>query len=190
MKEIISEQQKKAILKSLEDAIKKGPWEKSNFLRAICKSLQAIHDNFENKINERSQKQIKEEAHEASRFSLRSDQQEVFVSLYSLDGANIQSWEKIISNLPGQMISRPIYLKEEQVISFLKTKENKENEAYVAIFINKSDIINLPPDKAIIDKLGNPLLSLKDKTLDLNNISRFVHSSGVYKYKGNHLIKE
>ena len=87
------------------------------------------------------------------------------------------------------MISRPIYADEEDVKAVLKTKENKQNEAYVAIYINQSDILPLPPDKASVDKLGKVLLSLKDKTLNLDNISRFVHLSGVYRYANGRLIK-
>lgn len=190
MKDILSNEQNEAILKALDYAIKNGPWEKSNFLRAIGKNLNEIRENFARKVSARSSSQIKAEAYLANRMALRSDQQEIFISLYSSDGTNISSWERIIINLPRQMISRPIYSDEEHVKMLLKTKENKQNEAYVGIFINTTDLITLPPDKALIDRLGNPLLTLKDKSLDLENISRFVHISGFYKYARGRLIKE
>lgn len=191
MKEdILSDKQNEAILKALDDAIKNGPWDKSNFLRAIGKSLSEIRDNFATKAGARSKAQIRAETYLANRLALRGSQQEIFVSLYSTDGTNIQSWEKIIANLPGQMISRPIYANEEHVKSLLKTKEHKQNEAYVAIYVNKADILSLPPDKTLVDKLGNTLLSLKDKSVDVENISRFVHISGIYQIVSGHLIKE
>jgi intracellular multiplication protein IcmQ len=190
MKDKLTDKQTEAILKALDDAIKTGPWEQSNFLRAIGKSLNEIRDNFASKLSARSKEQIRDDAHLASRLALRSGQQEVFVSLYSTDGTNMQSWERIVANLPRQMISRPIYADEEHVKSCLKTKENKQNEAYVSIFINKTDIIPLHPDKVLSDRLGNPLMTLKDKSLDVENINRFVHISGVYQYKRGRLIKE
>ncbi|HHT0593036.1 TPA: Dot/Icm secretion system protein IcmQ [Legionella anisa] len=179
-----------AILKVLDYAIQTGPWDKSNFLRSIGNRLIGIREGFAKKINERSQAQIQADAHLANRLALRSGQQEVFVSLYSSDGSNLQSWERIIINLPRQMISRPIYADEEQVQALIKSKENKQNEAYVSIYINQTDIINLSADKTLSDKLGSPLLTLKDRALNVDNISRFVHLSGVYKYSRGRLIKE
>lgn len=179
-----------AILKALDYAIQNGPWDKSNFLRSIGNRLIGIRDNFSKKINMRSQSQIQSDANLANRLALRGNQQEVFISLYTSDGSNIQSWERIIINLPRQMISRPIYGSEEQVQELIKSKENKQNEAYVGIYINNTDIIHLAPDKILHDRLGNPLLTLKDRSLDLENITRFVHISGVYKYSRGRLIKE
>lgn len=190
MKEILSDQQNEAILKALDEAIKNGPWDQSNFLGAIGKNLNEIRENFIAQLGTRTQQQIKADIHMANRIALRSGQQEIFVSLYSADGSNIQSWEKIISNLPRQMISRPIYANEEHAKALIKAKDNKQNEAYVAIFINQTDVIPLAPDKALTDKLGNTILTLKDRILDLENISRFVHLSGVYQFDRGRLIKE
>ncbi|KTD39992.1 Dot/Icm secretion system protein IcmQ [Legionella parisiensis] len=179
-----------AILKALDYAIENGPWDKSNFLRSIGNRLIGIRDNFAKKISARSQAQIRADTHLANRLALRSGQQEVFVSLYSSDGSNLQSWERIIANLPRQMISRPIYANEDQVKALIKSKENKQNEAYVGIYINQNDIIRLSADKTLIDKLGSPLLTLKDRALDVENITRFVHLSGNYKYSRGRLSKE
>ncbi|EHL29517.1 Dot/Icm secretion system protein IcmQ [Legionella drancourtii] len=190
MKEILSDQQNEAILHALDEAINNGPWDQSNFLRAIGKNLNDIRDNFVSQLDTRTRQQIKADTHLANRLALRSGQQEVFVSLYSADGTNLQSWEKIVANLPRQMISRPIYANEEHVRELIKTKENKQNEAYLGIYINQADIIPLTPDKALSDKLGNVLLTLKDKTLDLENISRFVHITGVYQFDRGRLLKE
>lgn len=189
MKDRLSDEQNEAILKALNEAIEQGPWDKSNFLKVVGKNLIEIRDDFLNQLGASSHAQLKAESHLANRIALRSGQQEIFISLYSADGINMQSWEKIIANLPRQMISRPIYADEADVKALLKTKENKQNESYVAIYINQSDILPLSSDKAPVDKLGKILLSLKDKTLNLDNISRFVHSTGVYKYERGRLIK-
>lgn len=190
MKEILSDQQNEAILNALDEAINNGPWDQSNFLRAIGKNLNDIRENFVNQLDTRTRQQLKADTYLANRMALRSGQQEVFVSLYSADGTNMQSWERIVSNLPRQMISRPIYASEEQVRELIKIKENKQNEAYLGIYINQTDVIPLSPDKTLSDKLGNLLLTLKDKTLDLENISRFVHSTGIYQFDRGRLLKE
>lgn len=189
MKDQLTDEQSAAILKALNEAIETGPWEESSFLRVIGKNLQQIRDEFIGLLSNRNQAQLRAESNLANRVALRSGQQEVYISLYSADGSNIQSWEKIVTNLPRQMISRPIYADEENIKDILKIKEHKINEAYVAIYINKDDILSLGADKLPKDKLGNTLLNLKDKTLNLDNISRFVHVTGVYRFERGHLIK-
>lgn len=189
-KDILSDEQNENILKAFDEAINNGPWDKSNFLQAIGKSLKEIRDNFAKNMNVRSKVQMKQDAYLANRLALRSGQQEVYISLYTSEGDNLNSWEKILSNLPRQMISRPIYANEEMVKDLIKMKVNKQNEAYVVFYINKTDIIDIPADRVLLDKLGNPLLTLKDKTLDLENVSRFVHVSGVYQFNKGRLIKE
>jgi intracellular multiplication protein IcmQ len=189
MKDQLTDAQNEAILKALEEAINQGPWDKSHFLKVIGKNLNEIRDGLRAQMNVTNATQIKADAHSARKMALRGELQEVYVALYSSDGSNIQSWEKMIANLPRQMTSRAIYAVEEYVQTVIKAKENKNNEAYVAIYINEFDILQLPPDKAAVDKFGHPLLALKDKILNLENISRFVHQSGVYQFERNRLIK-
>ena len=189
MKELLSDEQNAAILKALNEAIDAGPWDKSNFLKAIGKNLVEIRDGFLTEMGAKSQAQLRAESKLASHMARRSSLQEIFVSLYSSDGSNIQSWERIVANLPRQMISRPIYADEVDLIEIIKTKDNKQNEAYVAIFIDKSDILSLSSDKVATDKLGKALLNLKDKTLNLENISRFVHTTGVYRFEKGKLVR-
>lgn len=189
MKDRLTDEQNEAVLKALNEAIEKGTWDKTNFLKAIGKNLTAIRDNYLALLGAKSQSQLKAESNLANRIALRSGQQEVYISLYSSDGNNMQSWERIITNLPRQMISRPIYADEEDVKALLQTKDNKINEAYVGIYINQSDILSLSADKMAVDKLGNRLLSLKDKVLNVDNISRFMHISGVYQFVRGRLVK-
>ncbi|KTD19366.1 IcmQ protein [Legionella lansingensis] len=193
MKDRLTQDQAQAILKALDDAIEKGPWDESNFLRAIGRNLREIRQNFANQIGsgQDQQTQIKKESgFFASQGSQRTEQQEVFIALYSTEGNNIQAWERLLANLPRQMISRPIYADEQDVKNLIKAKANKVNEAYVAAYINQSDILSIAADKIPTDRFGKPLLSLKDRSLSLDNITRFVHLSGVYHYVKGRLVKK
>ena len=190
MKDDLTEEQANAILKALDKALTTGPWEDSNFLRVIGKNLKQIRDNFANEIAV-----VKEEKANAlislvQGVSKRSDQQEVYVSLYTTGGGVLQAWERVIANLPRQVISRPVYADEGDVRQLIKSKENKINEAYVAIYINQSDMLNPSADKIPKDRFGKPLLMLKDKAVNLININRFVHSSGVYTLMKGRLVKK
>ncbi len=185
----LTKQQIDAIIKILDDLTALGGWDSSTFMRVISKKLLAIRDDFVSKSGAYRPEKLKMTSNLANRVAMRSGQQEIFISLYSMDGANLQAWERIVNNLPKQIISRPIYADEENVNQLIRSKENKLNEAYVAIYINQSDIIPMG-DKTPTDRLGKPLLTLKDKSLSLNNINRFVHVSGVYQYLAGKLIKE
>ncbi|MFC7781211.1 Dot/Icm secretion system protein IcmQ [Legionella taurinensis] len=176
------------LIKTLNEAIDNGPWEDSNFLRVVGKNLREIRDNFIRQVGLSPEEKLKSAVNALQR-NLHNDQQLVFVSLYSSEGQNLQSWERIIANLQRQIISRPIYADEADIVNLIKSKEKKINEAYLAIFINQSDLLLLPSDKTPLDKLGRPLITLKDKAINLDNIVRFVHFSGVYTYLKGRLIK-
>lgn len=186
MKDELSESQTTAILKALDDTIANGPWNESNFLRVIGKNLQEIRDDLAKQIANSAENHLSTRQNQPV---MKSGQQEVFISIYSAEGNLLQSWERIIANLPRQMISRPIYSEEENVTTLIKSKENKLNEAYVAIYVDQSDILMLNPDKIPLDRLGKPLLTIKDRSLNLDNLTRFVHLSGVYKYVKGKLVK-
>ena len=186
----LTKQQTDAILKALDDALQQGPWGTSSFLQVIGKSLLEIRDGFANRMDTSTQQKLQNDSSLANEMALRSDQKKVYIALYSFEGTSIKSWERIVANLPRQMISRPIYTKEEDAIAIVKTKENKNNEAYVSIYINETDILPMPVDKLPVDKLGKQLLTLKDRSLKLDNIDCFVHQSGTYHYSKGRLIND
>lgn len=189
MKDEINKQQATNVLKALDEAIENGPWSESNFLRVIGKNLREIRDNFINQINNENYDGSRIDSNLANRVALRSGQQEIFVALYSSEGNSLPSWERIVLNLPRQIISRPIYANEEDIKYLIKSKENKFNEAYLCIYISQNDILPMPADKIPVDKFGKPLISLKDRAINLDNIIRFVHVTGTYTYVKGRLIK-
>jgi len=190
MKNELSDKQNAAILKALEEAIETGPWDDSNFLKLIGKNLRDIRDKFNNQVNAPEHEKVQLETKLRNKEAAWVGQQQIFVALYSADGNNLSSWERILMNLPRQMISRPIYSNEEDIQAIIRTKENKINEAYVAIYVKQSDILTLSVDKTPVDKLGKSLLSLKDKALVLDNIVRFIHLKSSYRYHYGKLIKD
>ncbi len=184
----LSESQQKEILAALDTAINDGPWEDTNFLRILGKNLKKIRDDFAEHITmEVSISPTQQKA--LNRLSAQSQLQEVFVSLYSIEGNSIQAWERLLVNLPRYVVSRPIYANETDVRSLVRSKPNKVNEAYVGIYIAESDLITTSSDRVLKDKFGKQLLSLKDRALNLDNISKFIHMSGEYSYLNNHLVK-
>jgi intracellular multiplication protein IcmQ len=187
MKNNLSEQKVQKILNALDEAIQKGPWEETNFLRAIGKNLHNIQAELREYLeSEQPTSKIMELTKKAS---LGQGQQEVFISLYSASGRQIPSWERILANLPRHTVSRPIYTDEADAKYLLKHKENKENEAYVGVYIQSEDILSVSEDKIPRDKMGKELIMLKSNAITLENMTRFVHVSGEYSYVHGRLVK-
>lgn len=187
MNDELSRQKIEAVLKALDELIDEGPWEESNFLKVMNKNLRDVREKFINQVFNTEQLANANLSHKSAQ---NQHKREIYIALYSTDGLNIQSWERILFNLPRQIISRPIYADEAHAQAIIKTKENKNNEAYVSFLVDPNDLLSVPADKIPMDKLGNPMLILKDNTLNLDNIQRFIHQSGIYRYHAGRLIKD
>ncbi len=179
----------KNFLAALDKAIASGSWNETNFVLIVGKKLKEMRDNLAEDIKKAEDNSGFSPDELAKNLAMQSSLREVFISLYSLEGAKLTSWEQILVNLRRQMVSRPVYAKEEEVISFIKTKEKKINEAYVSIFVKEEDILQVRPDKIQVDKLGQQLLVLKDNAVSLDCINYFVHLTGKYKYSRGRLLK-
>ena len=184
---VLSTEQVAEFVKILDSLIASASWDESSFYRAMGNKLRIIRDNVNNLYNADSS-QNKLSSHMVNRVALRKEQQEVFIGLYSSDGTNLFSWEQILSNLPGQIIARPIYAEEEQIKNIIKSKTNITNEAYVSIYVNQNSFVSLNADKMPIDKLGQKMLILKNNSINLEYINFFVHMFKRYQYLKGRLV--
>jgi intracellular multiplication protein IcmQ len=196
----IDEQRKTAreLLRALDSTIEKGPWDKSIFLGTIGKKLKEIRFNFKNRL-----RFLDPGFDETNTAALPAptatnnvaaaipqpaeNQMEAYVSLYNVDGGNMSKWEKILLSLDKQIVTRPVYATEQAARASIRAKTARKNDAYAAFYLTKTDIIPPKDGKAPLDRLGNPLLILKDTALKLTNITRFCHESGIYLFRNNSL---
>lgn len=181
--------QAKKTLQALDEALLAGPWNETSFIVVVGKKVKQIRDDLAAKIAKFEQDETSAPEYLAHRAHLSASHKLVYVSLYSLEGVNVGSWERIIANLPRQIVSRPIYAQEEDVQNIIKTKDKKINEAYVSLYVDQADILELSTDKIPLDKLGKPMMTLKDNAINLQNIEYFYHISGKYRYTRGHLAK-
>lgn len=176
------------ILKVLDNAISNGRWERSLFFKAIRKQLEDLRDQFQKDVD----------ALHASGSTLSylpqtipiENRVEVYVSIYAAEGSIISKWENLINSLGGtHTISRPVYRNEQDIIANIRSKDYKQNDAYIAVYVQKSDILKPYNDKPPIDRFGRELLILKEGAVDSHNITRFVHISGIYSLESGKLIR-
>lgn len=179
----------KDFLDALDKAIASGSWNETNFVLIIGKKLKEMRDNLAEDIKNHEKDTEFSSDQLAKNLAMQNSLKEVFVSLYSLEGAKLTSWEQILVNLRRQMVSRPVYASEEEVIAFIKTKDKKINEAYVSIFVKEEDILQIRSDKVQVDKLGQQIIVLKDNAISLDCINFFVHLTGKYRYYRGRLLK-
>ena len=179
----------KKTLQALDNALAAGPWNESSFIIVVGKKLRIIRDDLAARIAKFEEGDTGTPEYKAHRAHITASHKLIYISLYSVEGTNITSWERIIANLQRQIVSRPVYANEEDVQNIIKTKEKKINEAYVSFYVEDIDILALNSDKIPLDKLGKPMLVLKDKAINLENIEYFIHLSGKYRYNRGQLTK-
>ncbi len=175
------------ILKALNEAIEKGPWEHNLFFRGIGKKLRDARDRFQRELGLEQLLSVEPLENAVS----ETDQQlmEVYISLYQSEGANMQRWASVIGTLVGHSVSRPVYKSEEDIQTAIRAKEYKLNDGYVAVWVKIDSILKPYGDKPPLDRFGRELLVLREDAVQLSNILYFVHQSGRYSLERGVLVK-
>ena len=181
------------ILAALDELLANRTWDKTLFLRAIEMQLKQIRNDYADAIN--SYEAMASIDRKQNTFFIQKKGAEktidIYIHLYNLEGDSIHKWEKLISNLDKQIISRPVYRFENDVREVLRTKRGDlKNEAYAAVAINETQLIIGTNGQVQRDKLGHELVSVKDRWIDLNNFKYFIHKSGRYNLRGLKLIHD
>jgi len=189
----------KEFLAKLDETIEEGPWNTTLFLRAVGKKLHDIRAKLAESLGifdsldefgHPTAEQPSTAAQLADHAAERSNQQEIFISMYCTEGNVIERWEKLLLALEKQVVSRPVYGSEHDIRATIRSKTNTINEAYVAAFVKTDDILVVPPQRIPRDRQGHPLLLLKDGKFKNSFITRFCHRSGVYQYRDGKLHRQ
>lgn len=188
MSDKLTDDQVANVLAVLDEALVGGPWSTSPFLGLIGKKLQTIRDEFlqQQETMYGREKETSQQINDL--FEKRAQMTKVYVALYAFDGGNLQSWERVIMNLPSHLTSRAIYANEDEVKALIRSKPNPVNDGYISMFVNPDDILSQPAEKISTDKLGKPLLALKHKAISLESLDIFVHQTGNYQWSNGRLI--
>jgi len=188
--------QLKHVLHVLNKAIQKGPWDKTVFLRATGKKLCELRDRFKAGLNLTPEEEAAlESGTTAESLEIptisqpQANQIQVYISLYNAAGNEIMNWERLLNSLGNSLITRPILKTEDDVRELIRSKVNKKNEAYVVAYIEDKDIIKPEGNDVPKDALGHELMMLKSGSIQLENIVRFVHTSGEYSFQKGRLVR-
>lgn len=109
----------------------------------------------------------------------------IYIEIYQAACEDLTNWLSTIKSLAGHYVSRPVYRNEADVQELVRSKRSR-TDAYVIVWVKSSEII-VQPD--LYDRFGHNLLKLKEGSVQLENIIRFVHDKIVYNYIDNKLIR-
>jgi intracellular multiplication protein IcmQ len=167
--------------------LEQGPWEKTLFLRAIGKKIQQIRDGYAVYLDQLSPSS-KASASQQSTHELLEDAINIYIVLYNAEGHDLAKWETVIANLESNVISRPIYAREEEAAAFVRSKMNPRNQGYVIAQVSSAAIVKQDPKRVVRDRLNHMLLAIRAGYLQANSVRQFVHATGTYQWH-NHTLQ-
>ncbi len=166
-------------------------WEDSPFMKVLHAKLCKVIGDFDDLIgisHLTQNEQVVDKGLERAALFQSQDMQLVYIYLYTSEGKAVDAWERVISNIAKQYISRPIYISEEDVQGAAQFSPILLNAGYVAVWVKKSAIIVEDEAHQIKDKLGKRLITLKDRSVDLKNMEFFWNNYMLYEWKDGALV--
>ena len=112
----------------------------------------------------------------------------VYVSLYHRGGMAIEDWESVLRSFSVIAPGRPVFQAEVEAVSLISSSENSYQQAYIALAIDESDLIqpNAVAGRNIFEK---KVVVLKSHAYSNENIRKFVHLGLSYRWEGGRLVK-
>jgi len=174
----------KQLHEAVENTLKQGPWGEGLLLQTIGKKLESLLDDLE--IDDATGSAGSDSEKKQADIESHAEKEEVFISIYNIKGADLQSWLNVIKNIDEQVISRPIYSDQNYVKALVRSKANPKNEGYLAVRISPETIVH-SEDIVMHDRLGNPLIKVKQHKITPENFGYFYHVTGIYELRDNRL---
>ncbi len=166
-------------------------WEDSPFMKILHAKLCKVIDEFDDLMgiqHTTNAEQVVDKSLERAAFFQSQDMQLIYIYLYTSEGKALDAWERVISNIAKQYISRPIYISEDDVQGAAQFSPILINAGYVGVWVKKSAIIVEDEAHQIKDKFGKRLISLKDRSIDLKNMEYFWNNYMLYEWKEGGLV--
>ena len=111
----------------------------------------------------------------------------IYISVYQANGYNISAWEKQLSSIENHASSRPIYLKEHDVLTKIMKSAKRSSEAYVIASVTSESVSSRKDDNTDEEKENNMVI-IKQNKLTAENIIEFIHIGIKYAYINGKLL--
>lgn len=130
---------------------------------------------------------------EKKKDTLAEDEVIVYVHIYNAQGIAFQTWQKMVSPsvFYEYSVNRPIYNDKSHIESFIRSRPNKVQHAYIGVAIKKQDILSTPESELVKDAIGNPLIKIREGSLLFNRFISFIHNNNEFIFNENgQLVKK
>jgi len=158
-----------------QDKLLRDKYKVGDKFRFIRDRLQALCGQLEEKIKTTEQAVKKAEKKTA-------DEILVYVYLYNSQGVLFPTWQKMITVgvLYEYSVNRPIYSDKSMIESYIRSKTNKTQHAYLTVAIKPTDIISLANVEVTKDAIGAPLVKVREGSILINKLVLFTHNDHEY----------
>jgi len=178
----------RAIIAAVDQVLEVGDWKESLFLRNVLKPLQQLREEAD---------ALQAEATDEDRFvqvvprrHLKEDEVFVYISVFQSEGDHLEKWGLQLASLKSHLLGRPIYESEEDIQKIIRQKLDQHSEGYVVVAVKSSDIQESSHQMKRVDRYGNPLITLKETAVKVENIFEFVCQGSRYFYQNGRLIPQ
>ena len=105
----------------------------------------------------------------------------VYVVLHATEGHLMAHWQDVLNAFPLCGMGRPVYYEEAHAIKAVERKSNAKTEGYIALQINRHDVLAMPHDKVPYDAWGQMMVVLRQQAIRQGKIIYFSHANQ-YRY--------
>lgn len=177
----LNTEQKTKLLQLLEEAVKHDAELRANYqvgdkFRFIRDRLNALLLNVQEQLAELEKK------NEEKKDTLAEDEMVVYVYLFNAQGILVQTWQKLLTPAVfyDHSVNRPVYTDKTQIEAFIRSKPNHIQHAYFTIAIPKQVVIKTAGTESLKDALGQPVIKIKEGSLQFNRFMSFTHNGHDY----------
>ena len=180
------------LIRLIDELLNSSDWESSLLLRAVSKQFKELREQAVELLDQSVALSDGESGSIRGSGGSSEETQPVFICVYQLEGYNLHKWEENLKALSTNNIGRRVYKEESSAVQAIHERVSERGrdltqEGYVAVRVDKKDIVNLPKYESN-DRFGNALLTLRKNAVRPSNIDKFVHAnSRVYRFKKNKL---
>ncbi len=179
---------KDKLVSAIDRTLEQGQWEGGLFFKNIRKRLESLRDFVQQELVDTQALHLFANSYsarlEAEKRKLGYDV--VYIAIYQANGEFLEKWVNPIKALTERSVSRPVYQSEAHVAELIRAKRSR-NDGYVAVWVKPTDILNRQNFSAK-DRLGHPVLALKDGSVRPENIIEFVYDNRRFNLKESQLI--
>jgi Dot/Icm secretion system protein IcmQ len=166
---------------AIDEAITKGRWESSLFLKNTLKQLQTLRAHIIKELGEEDDAVVTTDSAQAMLLlTEREGYERIYIALYQSESDNLDRWFSTIKMLTGYSMSRPVYRSEEEVRHMIREKQTK-SDAYVIVWVKQADILPSYSGVPLKDRWGYELLTIKEGAVRSENIVMFVYNDTRYR---------